>query len=170
MEIQYCVPAQPPGEKKRDHDPPDPLPTEGRERDLMSRIVSHGVDLVEIARLERTLSEHRERFMQRCFTPAERAYAESRPKREAQHLAARFAAKEAALKAIGSGWRDGIAWTDVEVRLLPSGAPTLSVTGRAGELARERGIGGWIVSLSHTDAYALASVIGVAPDRAPASP
>jgi holo-[acyl-carrier protein] synthase len=127
----------------------------------MTTLLTHGIDLVDIARLARTLADHPERFRQRCFTEAERAYAASHPKRESQHLAARFAAKEATLKAIGTGWRDGIAWTDIEVKLLPSGAPTLKVGGRAGEIAADLGITGWLISLSHTDTHAIASVIGL---------
>lgn len=131
---------------------------------------SHGIDLVDIARFERTLTDHPDRFRQRCFTEAERTYAASHPKRESQHLAARFAAKEATLKAIGTGWRDGIAWTDIEVKLLPSGAPTLHVGGRAGEIAADLGITGWLISLSHTDTHAIASVIGLGPSDAEIPP
>ena len=127
----------------------------------MPHTLTHGIDLVDIARFERTLADHPDRFRERCFTESERAYAASRPKRESQHLAARFAAKEAALKAIGTGWRDGIAWTDIEVKLLPSGAPILEVGGKAGEVAAELGITGWLISLSHTDSHAIASVIGL---------
>ena len=127
----------------------------------MTTIISHGIDLVDIARLERTLSEHPERFLERCFTEGERAYAESRPKRRSQHLAARFAAKEAVMKAIGTGLANGVSWKEIEVRLLPSGAPALSVTGKAGEVAAGLGITGWLISLSHTDFQAVASVIGV---------
>ncbi|MCB9838853.1 MAG: holo-ACP synthase [Phycisphaeraceae bacterium] len=133
---------------------------------------AHGIDLVDIARFERTLTDHPERFRERCFTENERAYALAHPRRESQHLAARFAAKEATLKAIGTGWRDGIAWTDIEVRLLPSGAPTLHVGGKAGEIAAQLGITGWLVSLSHTDTHAIASVIalGQSPTSPPPSP
>ena len=127
----------------------------------MTTIISHGIDLVDIARFERTLNDHPDRFLERCFCEGERAYAESRPKRRSQHLAARFAAKEAVMKAIGTGLANGVTWKEIEVRLLPSGAPELSVTGRAAEIALELGITGWLISLSHTDSQAIASVIGV---------
>jgi holo-[acyl-carrier protein] synthase len=122
------------------------------------RILGHGVDIMQIARIERALKEHGERFLERCFTPGERAYSESR-KRAAEHLAGRFAAKEAALKALGTGWRGGIAWTDVEVLLLPSGQPELALHNAAAEAARGAGITDWKLSISHTDSHAIASVI-----------
>jgi phosphopantetheine--protein transferase-like protein len=77
------------------------------------RILGHGIDLVEIARIQRMLADHGERFLERCFTPAEREYAEPARRRE-EHLAARFAAKEAVLKAMGTGLDDGLAWTEIE--------------------------------------------------------
>ena len=122
-------------------------------------IVGHGVDIVEVARIAEMRERHADRFLERCYTPAERAYAAANPKRTDEHLAGRFAAKEAALKAIGTGWRSGIAWTDLEIVLEPSGAPTLRVTGRADEIARGMGVARWHVSISHTDRHAMASVI-----------
>ena len=136
----------------------------------MTTTISHGIDLVDIARFEQTLSNHHDRFLERCFTEGERAYAESRPKRKSQHLAARFAAKEAAMKAIGTGLQQGVSWTDIEVRLLPSGAPKLVVEGKAGEVAKGLGITSWLISLSHTDTQAIASVIGLGDGPMPPSP
>ncbi len=121
-------------------------------------ILGHGVDLVQVARIQASIDRHGERFLDRVFTGAEQAYAAG-SKRRVEHLAARFAAKEAALKALGTGWRSGIAWTDVEVVSQPSGAPALRITGRAAEIAAKRGITAWHISLSHTDQQALASVI-----------
>lgn len=121
-------------------------------------IVGHGIDIVEIERIEDMLERHGDRFLERCFTDAERSYAMG-GKRAGEHLAGRFAAKEAALKAIGTGWRSGIAWTDIEVVLHPSGAPSLEIRGRAAEIAMELGVTSWHVSISHTDAHAVASVI-----------
>jgi holo-[acyl-carrier protein] synthase len=121
----------------------------------------HGVDIVEVGRIAEMVEQHGERFLTRCFTAGELAYCGAGKRRD-EHLAARFAAKEAVLKALGTGWRSGIAWTDVEVQKLPSGAPALVLHGRAAELAQERGIGTWALSLSHTAAYAVASVIGSA--------
>jgi holo-[acyl-carrier protein] synthase len=121
-------------------------------------IVGHGVDIVEVARIARMLDEHSERFLDRCFTRRERVYAIG-SRRAAEHLAGRFAAKEAALKAIGTGWRHAIAWTDIEVVLEPSGAPRLEVVGRVAEIGAEMGVARWHVSISHTDTHAIASVI-----------
>jgi len=120
--------------------------------------LAHGVDLVEIARIEQLLERHGERFLERVFTADERAYANA-SKRPAQHLAARFAAKEAALKALGTGLRYGIFWTDVAVHTGPEGAPTLHLSGKAADFARHRDLDGWVVSLSHAGGFAMASVI-----------
>lgn len=125
----------------------------------------HGVDLVEIERIEHMLREHGARFVQRCFTDAEAAYADRSGARRAQHFAARFACKEAVLKALGTGWRGGIAWTDIEVVRDANGAPELRLTGRCRELASEIGIADWAVSLSHGGAYAMASVVATVPTR-----
>ncbi len=129
------------------------------------QIIGHGIDLVETARVARLLDQHGQRFLARCFTPAEVEYACAK-KRVVEHLAARFAAKEAILKALGTGWRDGIAWTDMEVRRHPSGQPTVHLTGRCREIERQLGIGRWVVSLTHTRNYAAASVIASAGDPA----
>src|SRR3982751_182540 len=99
------------------------------------RIVGHGIDLVEVSRIAEMLERHGERFLSRVFTPGEALHSEGRRGR-AEHLAGRFAAKEAVLKALGTGWAEGVAWTDIEVCAEPSGAPRLSLTGRAAELAR----------------------------------
>ena len=122
-------------------------------------VIGHGVDLCDTARIERMLEQHAERFRERVFTPGEQAYAEAGGRRRAERYAARFAAKEAAFKALGTGWRSGIAWTDAEVVHGPDGAPTLRVHGMLAQAARERGIDRWIVSLTHTDTLAMASVL-----------
>lgn len=121
---------------------------------------AHGIDLVEVSRIERMLADHGERFLDRVFTVHERGDCEATPSRRGERLAARFAVKEAALKALGTGWRSGIAWTDVETRLEPSGAPVLRLHGRARELAQEQGLDRWMVSISHAGGLAFASVIG----------
>jgi holo-[acyl-carrier protein] synthase len=135
------------------------------------RIVGHGIDLVEIPRIRRMLADHGERFLERCFTGAEREYAEPARRRE-EHLAARFAAKEAVLKALGTGLDDGIAWTEIEVTRDGRGRPGIRLTGRAERLAREKGIDDWLVSLAHTASSAAASVIavGYGPARLPDAP
>lgn len=123
-------------------------------------VVSHGVDLVEVARIAEMLAQHPGRFRERVFTPAELEYAAA-GRREAEHLAARFAAKEAAFKALGTGLSQGLSWTDVEVLRSPSGEPTLALHGRAAQIAAQKGIARMILSLSHTDTMAMASVIAV---------
>lgn len=122
--------------------------------------LAHGVDLVETARIARMLDEHGDRFLQRVYTEGERAYADDNARRN-EHLAARFAAKEAVLKALGTGWRSGIAWTDVEVVRQPSGEPGVRLAGRAAEIAQERGVSAWLISLSHAGEYAMASVLAL---------
>ena len=122
-------------------------------------VIGHGIDLVEIARIEAMLDEHGERFRQRCFTEAEQAYAEAAGGRRAERYAVRFAAKEAVLKALATGWRDGIAWTDIEIVNEPSGRPAVTLCGRCAELASELGIRGWQISLSHAGGFASASAL-----------
>ena len=130
-------------------------------------VLGHGVDLAEVARIERMLQEHPDRFTERVFTEVERRYANEGGGRRAERYAARFAAKEAAFKALGTGWRSGISWTDVEVVHGADGAPTLRVHGRFAEEARARGVTRWIVSLTHTDHLAMASVLaGCGPESA----
>lgn len=121
-------------------------------------IIGHGVDIVETARIKQMLGDHPERFLERCFTAGERADSKS-SRRQPEHLAARFAAKEAVLKALGTGWAQGIGWTDIEVVRAESGKPVLNITGRAGEIAAELGITRWHLSMSHIASTAIASVI-----------
>jgi holo-[acyl-carrier protein] synthase len=121
-------------------------------------IVGTGVDIAETVRIEHVLSRHGERFSGRLFTPEEIAYCE-RFKNKAERYAARFAAKEAAFKALGTGWREGVRWLDVEVTHLPSGKPELVLRGRAEELARQLGVTRTSVSISHSDHYVVAQVI-----------
>lgn len=99
------------------------------------------------------------RFADRVFTEAERAYCESRGVVAAEHYAARFAAKEAALKALQTGWRGGIGWQDVEIAARESGAPYLMLHGMAKELFEKSGATAAHLSLSHTSEHAIAEVI-----------
>lgn len=122
-------------------------------------IIGHGIDLVEIVRIERMLDEHGGRFVDRCFTKIEQDYAEVSDAVRGERYAARFAAKEAALKALGTGLRDGIEWTDLEVDRTPAGKPFLRLGGRAAEIAESLGIEGWALSLTHAGGLAMASVI-----------
>jgi holo-[acyl-carrier protein] synthase len=122
------------------------------------RIIGHGIDLVEVSRIADMIAKHSDRFLERVFTQAEVAHSAGR-KGQAEHLAGRFAAKEAVLKTLGTGWAEGIAWRDVEVAAEPSGRPYLRITGRAASLATEKGITEWHLSISHTEGQAMASVI-----------
>jgi holo-[acyl-carrier protein] synthase len=121
-------------------------------------IVGTGVDIAETARLEQALERHGERFVKRLYTPREIAYCEGF-KNKAERYAARFAAKEAAFKALGTGWAEGVRWLDVEITHQPSGKPELVFTGRAEELARQLGVTRAAVSISHSDRYVVAQVI-----------
>ena len=125
------------------------------------RIVGHGIDIVEIARIGHMLDEHGQRFIERCFTQAERGYAETprTSKLGVVRYAARFAAKEAVFKALGTGWSGGIAWTGVGVEGDSGGRPTVRLQGECQKLAQQRGIDLWHVSLSHSRGLAIASVI-----------
>jgi holo-[acyl-carrier protein] synthase len=116
------------------------------------------VDIAESSRIEQSLERHGERFTKRVFTPAEIAYCE-KFKNRAERYAARFAAKEAAFKALGTGWADGVRWLDVEVIHQPSGKPELVLSGRAQEIARQLGVTRLSVSISHSDRYVVALVI-----------
>ena len=121
-------------------------------------VLGHGIDAVEVARIGAMLEDHPERFAERVFTADERAYADA-GKRRVEHYAARFAAKEAILKCLGTGWSQGVAWTDAEVTRDPSGKPGVRLHGVAARIAEEMGITRWSISLTHTGALAFASVI-----------
>jgi len=122
-------------------------------------IVGHGIDLVENQRIADLIEKHGEHFLTRVFTENERAYANASKKRSIEHLAARFAAKEAVLKSIGTGWRSGIAWTDIEISRQPSGRPEVTLANRAKQIANDLKISNWIISLSHTKTHAIASAL-----------
>jgi holo-[acyl-carrier protein] synthase len=121
-------------------------------------IISIGIDLIEVERVRQTM-KRTPRFVERVFTERERAYCDSRGAMAAPSYAARFAAKEAALKALKTGWRDGIAWQDVEVASQDSGAPYLILTGKAKEIFDQMGANKIHLSLSHTSEHAIAQVI-----------
>lgn len=124
------------------------------------RVVSHGIDMVECARLREMIDRHGERFLTRVFTEHELGYCRGRA-REVEHLAGRFAVKEAVLKVLGTGWRNGIAWTDVETINAPSGEPSVRLTGRCREIADEKGLSRILISISHIKTHAIASAIGL---------
>lgn len=121
-------------------------------------IVGSGVDLAEVPRIQHSIERFGERFLKRVYTPAERAYVE-RKKNRFERYAARFAAKEAAMKALGTGWKHGVTWQDIEVTNLPSGKPALRFSGKAAEFAGRLGVKSVALSLSHTASLAIAEVI-----------
>ena len=121
-------------------------------------IVSIGIDIIEVARIREVLLRT-PRFSERVFTQAERDYCDSRGAVAVQHYAARFAAKEAALKALQTGWRGGISWQDVEVSAKDSGAPYLIFTGEVLAIFDRFGATATHLSLSHTSQHAIAQVI-----------
>jgi len=122
-------------------------------------MLTTGVDLIEIARVERALARYGGRFLERVFTPAEILYCRAHP----AELAARFAAKEAVAKALGVGVRmmarDGIDWREAEIVGDARGKPLIRLHGRAAEQAEELGLTEWAVSLSHTQEHAIAFVV-----------
>ena len=121
-------------------------------------IVGTGVDITEVSRIQRAWERFGERFLKRVFTPAEVRYCTSK-RNTAERLAARFAAKEAGMKAIGTGLRRGVRWQDVEVMRQPGGRPSLRFSGRAAEIAAALGCRRTHLSLSHTPEQAIAFVI-----------
>jgi holo-[acyl-carrier protein] synthase len=121
-------------------------------------IISIGIDIIEVRRVREVL-ERTPRFCERVFTQKERDYCDSRGAVAAQHYAARFAAKEAALKALRTGWSGGVAWQDVEISSLESGAPLLRFHGVVRQLYEQSGATAAHLSISHTTEHAIAQVI-----------
>lgn len=126
------------------------------------QIIGHGIDLVDVERIEDMLERHGSRFVDRCFTVREQMYCESSRDARAQRYAARFAAKEAVFKAIGTGLVEGMAFNQIEVLRAPDGEPSLELQGRVAEVATREGITRWLLSLSHIKLYASASAIALA--------
>jgi len=129
-------------------------------------IVAHGIDLVDCPRIEAMIERHGERFVQRIFTAAEQAYAEAN-KNEIEKLAGRFAAKEAILKLMGTGWRGKIAWTDIEIINNSSGQPEVTLDGEVKKIADKLGIKHISVSITHTANFAIASAVALTKKRQP---
>lgn len=121
-------------------------------------IIGMGVDIAEVDRVQAAIERHGEAFLRRIFTAKERAYCEQF-KNKHERYAARFAAKEAAMKALGTGWRQGVRWVDLEVVREKSGRPTLALTGEAGKIAHQLGVKHIALSITHTETQALAQVI-----------
>ena len=129
-----------------------------------------GIDVVEVARIAAAIERYGEAFLARIFTAAERDYC-SGQHAPAQHFAARFAAKEAAVKALGTGIGEHAGWLDLEIRRSPAGAPELLLHGAAAEFAKRHGIAEVRISLTHTKDYAAANAIalGLSPAGPPAA-
>jgi holo-[acyl-carrier protein] synthase len=122
-------------------------------------IIGTGVDLCEVERIGKAIqSPHGRRLVERVYTEREIAYAE-RKANKYERFAARFAAKEAGMKALGTGWRGGLKWRDLEVVNLPSGRPTLQLHGKAAEIAGRLGVRNVSLSITHTAIQAMAMVI-----------
>jgi len=121
-------------------------------------VLGIGVDLVECARIERSLDRFGEKFLHRVFTAGEIEYSMSM-KFPARHLAARFAAKEAVSKAFGTGIGKSMGWRDIDVHKKPSGEPFLVFGGGAERLAKERGVTNALITLSHSEQHAVATIV-----------
>jgi holo-[acyl-carrier protein] synthase len=121
-------------------------------------ILGTGVDLAEVARIREAIGRHGARFIQRIFTDLEVAYVERKANRF-ERYAGRFAAKEAGMKAIGTGWKRGVRWQDFEVANLPSGRPTLRLHGEAARIAEQMGVKNISLSITHTAELGMAHVI-----------
>jgi holo-[acyl-carrier protein] synthase len=121
-------------------------------------IVGTGIDIAEVSRIGNSIERFGDRFLQRIFTAGERRYCDSKANR-VERYAARFAAKEAAMKALGTGWNYGVRWQDCEVARQPGGRPTLVLHGKAAEFAAKLGVKNIALSLTHTEEQAMAQVI-----------
>jgi holo-[acyl-carrier protein] synthase len=121
-------------------------------------IVGTGVDLAEVPRIRASIERFGDKFIHRIYTPAEIAYVQ-RKANKYERFAARFAAKEAGMKAIGTGWRRGVRWRDFEVANLPSGKPTLRLHGVAAQVAGKLGVRNISLSITHTAELGMAYVI-----------
>lgn len=132
-------------------------------------LIAHGIDLVDFPRIEEMIERHGDRFLNRVFTAVEQQYARGH-RNPVEKYAGRFAAKEAVLKLIGTGWRGKIAWTDVEVANNPAGRPEVRLSGEVKEIAEKLGIRQISISITHTANFAIASAVALAQsDAAPGS-
>ena len=123
-------------------------------------VIGIGTDITECLRIAQMIEKHGELFVGRVFTPAEIEYCRAR-RMATQHFAGRWAAKEAVLKAIGTGWRRGISWRDIEVRNTPSGRPMARLQGGTREAAEKLGVRRVLVSISHCRSHATAYAVAL---------
>lgn len=121
-------------------------------------IIGMGVDIAEVDRIRAAIERHGEVFLKRVYTAREREYCEQF-RNKFERYAGRFAAKEAAMKALGTGWRRGVRWADLEVVREAGGRPALALGGEAGKIAKKLGVKHIALSITHTEAQALAQVI-----------
>jgi len=129
--------------------------------DHYMEIIAHGIDLVDFPRIEEMIERHGDRFLNRVFTVAEQRYARTH-RSAVEKYAGRFAAKEAVLKLVGTGWRGKIAWTDIEVTNNPAGQPEVTLSGEVKEIAGKLGIRQISLSITHTANFAIASAVALA--------
>ena len=127
-------------------------------------IIGIGTDIVECLRIAQMIERHGELFINRVYTPTEIQYCQSR-KMATQHFAGRWAAKEAILKALGTGWRRGISWRDVEVRSSPGGKPVVAMRGGARDVVERLGIGQMLISISHCRSHATAYALALGKEK-----
>ena len=124
------------------------------------KIMAHGIDLVDFSRIESMIDRHGKRFLDRIFNLREQSDAEA-VKNNIEKLAGRFAAKEAVLKLMGTGWRGKIAWTDIEITNSPMGQPIVEITGEVKKIAARIGIQQITLSITHTANFAIASAVAL---------
>ena len=124
----------------------------------------HGIDLVDFGRIKKMVRTHRDRFLNRVFTEAEQQYA-GKNKNHFEKLAGRFAAKEAVLKLLGTGWRGKIKWTEIEVINNPLGQPIVRLTGEVKKIAKKMGIKQISISITHTANFAIASAVALSDSK-----
>ncbi len=129
-------------------------------------LLAHGIDLVDFPRIERMIERHGDRFLDRVFTVAEQEYARKH-RRPVERYAGRFAAKEAVLKLVGTGWRGQIAWTDIEVRNDALGRPEVFLSGEVQQIAQRLGIKQITLSITHTADFAMASAVALVGSETP---
>jgi len=126
-------------------------------------IIGIGTDITECLRIAQMIERHGELFITRVYTPGEIQYCQNR-KQATQHFAGRWAAKEAVLKAVGTGWRRGISWRDVEIRNERGGKPVVALHGGVRDVAEELGIGQILISISHCRSHATAYALAIERD------
>ncbi len=124
------------------------------------KILAHGIDLVDFPRIKKMVKTHRDRFLDRVFTDSEQKYADE-TKNRIEKLAGRFAAKEAVLKLLGTGWRGKIKWTDIEVVNNSYGQPKVKLYGQVRKIADKMGVKQISISITHTANFAIASAVAL---------